>query len=91
MLFNSDGEENENMVNQQVGEVSIPHFGDGNLEAQVKYQMFCLGALKILKALKVQIDLKFVRGFWFFFLPSETNPLERANYKNKFKDKIWCS
>lgn len=51
-------------MNQQTGEVSFPYFDDGKLEAQAKpHQMFCLGALKILKALKLQIDLKFVRGF----------------------------
>ena len=52
------------MVNQQTGEVSSLHFDDGKLEAQVDlHQMFCLVALKRLKALKMQIDLKFVRGF----------------------------
>ena len=52
------------MVNQQTGEVRFLHFDDGNLEAQVDlHQMFCLGAYKILKALKMQIDLKFERGF----------------------------
>ena len=52
------------MANQQTGEVRFLHFDDGNLEAQVDlHQMFYLGALKRLKALKVQIDLKFVRGF----------------------------
>ena len=46
------------MGNQQTGEVRFLHFDDGNLEAQVDlHQMFCLGALKI------QIDLKFVRRF----------------------------
>ena len=52
------------MVNQQTGEVSFQHFGDGKLEAQVDlHQMFYLKALVILKALKVQIDLKFVMRF----------------------------
>ena len=52
------------MANQQTGEVSFLHFDDGKLEAQVdRHQMFCLGALKRLKTLKVQIDLKFARGF----------------------------
>ena len=38
------------MVNQQTGEVSFLHFGDGKLEAQVDlHQMFCLGDLMILK------------------------------------------
>lgn len=51
------------MVNRQTGEVRFLHFDDGNLEAQVDlHQMFCLGALKRLKALKMQIYLKFVRG-----------------------------
>ena len=55
LLFSSAGEGNENMVNQQTGEVSFLHFDDGKLEAQVGlHQMFYLGALK------VQIDLKFV-------------------------------
>ena len=59
------------MVNQQTGEVSFLHFDDGKLEAQVDlHQMFCLGALKRLKALKMQSDLKFVRGFCFFFVSS---------------------
>ena len=59
--FSSAGEGNENMVNQQTGEVSFLHFDDAKLEAQVNlHQMFCPGALIILKALKVQIDLKFV-------------------------------
>ena len=49
------------MLNQQTGEVSFLNFDDAKLEAQVDlHQMFCPGALKILKALKVQIDLKFV-------------------------------
>ena len=52
------------MVNQQTGEVSFLYFGDGKLEAQVDlHQMFCLKPLVILKALKVQIDLKFVMRF----------------------------
>ena len=39
------------MVNQQTGEVSFLHFGDGKLEAQVDlHHMFCLGDLIILKA-----------------------------------------
>ena len=37
------------MVNQQTGEVSFLHFGDGKLEAQVdRYQMFYPKALVIL-------------------------------------------
>ena len=52
------------MGNQQTGEVSFLHFDDGKLEAQVDlHQMFCLGALKRLKAFQMQIDLKFVGGF----------------------------
>ena len=44
--------------------------------------MLCLGALERLKALKMQIDLKFVRGFGFFFVSTETDLLDwRANYK----------
>ena len=63
-FFSSVGQGNENMVNQQTGEVSFLHFDGRKLEAQVDvHQMFCLGALKRLKALKMQIDLKFVRGF----------------------------
>ena len=34
LLFSGGGEGNENKRNQQVGEVSIPHFGDGKVEAQ---------------------------------------------------------
>ena len=61
LLFSSAGEGNENMVNQQTGEVSFLHFDDAKLDAQVDlHQMFCPGALIILKALKVQIDLKFL-------------------------------
>ena len=33
LLFSSVGEGNENMVNQQTGEVSFLHFSDGKLEA----------------------------------------------------------
>ena len=52
------------MVNQQTGEVSFLHFGDGKLEAQVDlHQMFYLKAIVIFKALKVQIDLKFAMRF----------------------------
>ena len=61
LLFSSAGEGNKNLVNQQTGEVSFLHSDDGKLEAQVDlHQMFCPGALIILKALKVQIDLKFL-------------------------------
>ena len=72
------------MANQQTGEVRFLHFDDGNLEAQVDlHQMFCLGVLKRLKALKVQIDFKFVRGFRFFFVSTETHVLDwRDDYKN---------
>ena len=77
MLCSSAGEGNENMVNQQTGEVSFLRFDDGKLEAQVDlHQMFCVGALIILKALKVQTDLNFVMRFWFFFVLSETHPVE---------------
>ena len=38
------------MVNQQTGEVSFLHFGDGKLEAQVDPHVFCLADLVILKA-----------------------------------------
>ena len=71
------------MANQQTEEVRFLNFDDGNLEAQVDlHQMFCLGALKRLKALKMQIDLMFVRGFGFFFVSTETDLLDwRANYK----------
>ena len=52
------------MVNQQAGEVSFLHFADGKLGAQVDlHQMFCHKARVIPKALKVQIDLKFVMRF----------------------------
>ena len=33
LLFSSAGEGNENMLNQQTGEVSFPHFDDAKLEA----------------------------------------------------------
>ena len=37
MLFSSAGEENKNMVNQQVGAVSVPHFGGGKLKGQADF------------------------------------------------------
>ena len=69
LLFSSAGEGHENILNQQTGEVSFLHFDDAKLEAQVDlHQMFCPGALIILKAVKVQIDLKFVMRCWFFYV-----------------------
>ena len=56
MLFSSAGEGNENMVNQQKGEVSIPHLGDGKLEAQADYiKCFVLELLKYSKLLKCKL------------------------------------
>ena len=64
LLFSSAGEGNEDIVNQQMGEVSFLHSDDGKLEAHVDlHQIFCLGALIIIKALKVQIDFRFVMRF----------------------------
>ena len=62
------------MVNQQTGEVSFLHFDDGKLDL---HQMFCLGALDRLKALKMQIDLKSDSSL------CHLKPIYwRANYKN---------
>ena len=56
MFFISVGEGNENMVNQQKGKVSIPHLGDGKLEAQVYYKKcFVLELLKYSKPLKCKL------------------------------------
>ena len=56
MLFSSAGKGNENMVNQQKGEVSIPHLGDGKLEAQADYiKCFVLELLKYSKLLNCKL------------------------------------
>ena len=56
MLFSSAGEGNENMMNQQVGEVSIPHLGDEKLEPQADYiKCFVLELLKYSNLLKCKL------------------------------------
>ena len=56
LLFSSAGEGNENTVNQQKREVSIPHLGDGKLEAQANYiKCFVLELLIYSKLLKCKL------------------------------------
>ena len=56
LLFSSAGEGNENMMNQQKGEVIIPHLGDRKLEAQADYvKCFVLELLKYSKLLKYKL------------------------------------
>lgn len=63
LLFTSAKEENGNMVNQQMAEVSKSHCDDRNLDIQGDPQyLLNFKTFKRLQVLKMYIDSQFIKG-----------------------------